>query len=90
MHRWNGNENYPSVITVFSAPNYCGTYQNSGAVLIVTDDKMQIKQFHDSNAPFHLPYDLDLFAWSIPFIANKIGQMLYALISQNSDYQSET
>lgn len=35
MHRWNGMSNFPSVITVFSAPNYCGSYSNSGAVMVV-------------------------------------------------------
>jgi serine/threonine-protein phosphatase 2B catalytic subunit len=34
MHNWNGKTNFPSVITIFSAPNYCGTYSNSGAVII--------------------------------------------------------
>ena len=33
MHRWNGNEQFPSVITIFSAPNYCDAYKNKGAVI---------------------------------------------------------
>lgn len=33
MYRWNGTEQFPSVITVFSAPNYCDAYKNKGAVI---------------------------------------------------------
>ena len=33
MHRWNGNEEFPPVITIFSAPNYCDVYKNKGAVI---------------------------------------------------------
>ena len=33
MHRWKGNENFPPVITIFSAPNYCDVYGNKGAVV---------------------------------------------------------
>jgi serine/threonine-protein phosphatase 2B catalytic subunit len=43
MHRWGGNTAFPSVITVFSAPNYCGEYNNKGAVILIENDKMNIK-----------------------------------------------
>ena len=33
MHKWNGNEQFPAVITIFSAPNYCDAYKNKGAVI---------------------------------------------------------
>lgn len=43
MHRWGGHQAFPSVITVFSAPNYCGEYNNKGAVILIENDKMNIK-----------------------------------------------
>ena len=43
MHRWGGSQAFPSVITVFSAPNYCGSYKNKGAVILIENDKMNIK-----------------------------------------------
>ena len=33
MHRWNGKSDFPAVITIFSAPNYCDVYNNKGAVI---------------------------------------------------------
>lgn len=33
MHRWSGNSEFPVVITIFSAPNYCDVYNNKGAVI---------------------------------------------------------
>ncbi len=33
MHKWNGNGDFPCVITIFSAPNYCDVYNNKGAVI---------------------------------------------------------
>ena len=29
MHMWDGVDSFPLVITVFSAPNYCNSYQHS-------------------------------------------------------------
>jgi len=40
MHKWNGSANFPPVITVFSAPNYCGSYSNQAAVLVFKDKKL--------------------------------------------------
>lgn len=33
MHRWNGPSDFPVVITIFSAPNYCDVYNNKGAII---------------------------------------------------------
>ena len=33
LHKWNRDSKIPPVITVFSAPNYCGVYKNRGAIL---------------------------------------------------------
>ena len=84
MHRWGGSNAFPSVITVFSAPNYCGSYKNKGAVILIENDKMNIKQYKDVEQPFNLPNNLDLFSWSLPFLADKIGEMMDNLIKRNS------
>lgn len=33
MYNWGGKQNFPTVITIFSAPNYCDFYNNKGAVI---------------------------------------------------------
>ncbi len=33
MYKWAGNEKFPTVITIFSAPNYCDFYNNKAAVI---------------------------------------------------------
>lgn len=33
MHRWGGVNEFPLVITLFSAANYCDAYKNKGAVI---------------------------------------------------------
>jgi serine/threonine-protein phosphatase 2B catalytic subunit len=83
MHRWGGTQAFPSVITVFSAPNYCGSYKNKGAVILIENDKMNIKQYKDVEQPFNLPNGLDLFSWSLPFLADKIGEMMDHLLKKN-------
>jgi len=82
MHRWGGSQAFPSVITVFSAPNYCGSYKNKGAVILIENDKMNIKQYKDVEQPFNLPNNLDLFSWSLPFLADKIGEMLDCVLKK--------
>lgn len=77
MHRWGGKTAFPSVITVFSAPNYCGEYHNKGAVILIENDKMNIKQYKDVTHPFHLPGGMDLFKWSVPFLMEKVTDMLF-------------
>ena len=83
MHRWGGHQAFPSVITVFSAPNYCGEYHNKGAVILIENDKMNIKQYKDVEHPFHLPQGMDLFKWSVPFLIEKIGDMMEHLMSRS-------
>lgn len=79
MHRWGGPKAFPSVITVFSAPNYCTTYGNKGAVILIEEQKMNIKQYKDVDHPFHLPGQLDLFEWSMPFLFEKVKEMMLVL-----------
>ena len=33
MHKWAGEEESPTIITIFSAPNYCDFYNNKAAVI---------------------------------------------------------
>ena len=76
MHRWDGDASFPYVITIFSAPNYCDYYSNKAAVLILKDDRISIKQYDQSDHPYFLPDQIDVFSWSMPFLADKVVSLL--------------
>lgn len=39
--------------------------------------------------PFHLPGDIDLFTWSIPFLADKVADMLFSIVGRNSAFSPQ-
>ena len=56
MHMWNGEEEFPPVITVFSAPNYCGSYENKAAVIVSEGEGIDVRSFKEkTNKPYILP-----------------------------------
>lgn len=42
LHQWNGPAEFPAVITIFSAPNYCDVYNNKAAVLRFENNQIKI------------------------------------------------
>ena len=85
MHMWNGNSEFPVVITVFSAPNYCDAYNNKGAFLRLVNNGLNIQQYNYNMHPFILQNFLDGISWSVPFIIEKVLQMIRAIIPKTDD-----
>lgn len=78
MHLWNGQEEFPVVITLFSAPNYQGTYYNRASIAIsnINDvENLKIQQFDEnrSKRPFKLEDDMDAFKWSLPLLCSCVA-----------------
>lgn len=76
MYMWKGAKEFPSVITIFSAPNYCDVYNNKGAIIkfvvhtpSTQNNTMNIQQFNYTAHPYLLPNFMDVFSWSVPFVA---------------------
>ena len=83
MYQWDQNVDFPSVITVFSAPNYCDVYNNKAAIIKFKNNMVNIQQYNYSPHPFVLPNFMNIFNWSIPFVSEKISEMLLHIIKRD-------
>lgn len=93
MHMVNPETNMPRVITIFSAPNYCDTYRNRGAILKFAENILNVKQFHWEEHPYLLPNFMNVFDWSLPFVSEKVIDMLVRVVEygdpNRNKYESE-
>ncbi|KAK7457102.1 hypothetical protein VKT23_010404 [Stygiomarasmius scandens] len=81
MHKKTPTKKFPSVITIFSAPNYLDVYHNRGAIIKYANKNITIRQYNSNSHPYWLPNFMDAFTWSLPFVGAKITEMLLAILS---------
>jgi serine/threonine-protein phosphatase 2B catalytic subunit len=84
MYNWDDSCDFPSVITIFSAPNYCDVYNNKGAIIKIKENMVNLQQFNYTAHPFVLPQFQNVFNWSMPFVSEKISEMLLHVIKKDT------
>ncbi|XP_063723245.1 serine/threonine-protein phosphatase 2B catalytic subunit gamma isoform-like [Symsagittifera roscoffensis] len=79
MYKTGKTSKFPSLITIFSAPNYCETYGNKAVVLCYERGNLNLKTFLSQPHPYWLPNFQNGLVWSLPFAAKLITHLLLAL-----------
>lgn len=79
LYRVLPSTNFPCMISVFSAPNYCGSFENMGAVARVGDE-ITIEKFYCSPCPYSLPINHNGFSWSAPFLNKNILDIFQKIV----------
>ncbi|KAI0297356.1 Metallo-dependent phosphatase-like protein [Russula brevipes] len=81
MYRKSRKTGFPSVMTLFSAPNYLDVYNNKAAMVKYEANMFSIRQSNSMPHPYWLPNFMDAFSWSLPFVGEKSESHVPVLLS---------
>lgn len=81
LYRQVTSSEFPALITLFSAPNYVDVYNNKGAIMKYDGKVMNIRQFNCAPHPYYLPKFMNVFDWSLPFVGEKIAELLLSVLN---------
>lgn len=81
LYRNADKSDFPALITLFSAPNYVDVYNNKAAIMKYDGQLMNIRQFNCAPHPYYLPKFMSVFDWSLPFVGEKIAELLMGVLN---------
>lgn len=84
LYRVDSNSYFPTLITIFSAPNYGGTFENKGAILMLGDDSIEFRQFFCSPHPYVLQ-NMNAISWSLPYMVDSLDGILKQILGAEND-----
>ena len=57
--------------------------------MIVNESDLSLKQFEETDPPYRLPGNMDVFEWSVPFLAQKVMNMLLNVVMKIGELEEE-
>jgi len=56
------------------------------------EGNLSLKQYEESEVPYRLPDNMDIFTWSVPFLVEKVISMIYQIVQKTApdDEEEET
>lgn len=49
------------------------------------EGNLSIKQFDETEVPYRLPDNMDIFSWSMPFVVEKVINMMLTILKKVGD-----
>ena len=46
------------------------------------EGNLSLKQYEESDVPYRLPDNMDIFTWSVPFLVEKVIGMIYQIVQK--------
>jgi len=48
------------------------------------EGNLSLKQYEESEVPYRLPDNMDIFTWSVPFLVEKVISMIYQIVQKTA------